>query len=115
MQSHLRLSFKRIAVDVGSVIPKVSQSDSRCFTRPLARSLPRWPELFGLYPPALPSNQRALRRPVASLTIPRIQKLISVHRLPFFRSSLPPHPLQSSPFSDSPIALSSLSTSLPSS
>lgn len=66
MHPHLRLSFERIAVNVGSVIPKVSQSGFRCFTRPLARSLPRWPELFGFCPPALPSNQRALQRPVAS-------------------------------------------------
>ena len=49
MQSHLRLSFKRIAVDVGSVIPKVSQSDSRCFTRPLAL-YPAGPSLLGVSP-----------------------------------------------------------------
>lgn len=55
MQSHLRLSFKRIAVDVGSVIPKVSQSDSRCFTRPLAL-YPAGPSFLGFVPPPYPAT-----------------------------------------------------------
>lgn len=114
MHPHLRLSFERIAVNVGSVIPKVSHSGFRCFTRPLARSLPRWPELLGFIPPPYPATNELCSVPWP-FTIPRIQKLISVHRLPSFCSSLPPHPPQTSPFSDSPIVFSPLSTSLPSS